>query len=117
MINLDFIINFAKEHVELCFSIGAFFIYVLLYFIALFKNKHKEKDIYKNKILSILDQVPVLVKEAESLIGSGHGDVKKKFVLSSIEKLCELININLNDFDFDRLVENILATPIKRGGP
>lgn len=117
MINLDFIIDFVKVHPELCFSIAAFFIYVLLYIVALIKNKHKDKIKYKKKILSIIDQVPVLVKEAESLIGSGHGDVKKKFVLSSIEKLCKLIDVNLNDFDFDRLVENILATPIKRGGP
>ena len=112
---MEKIISFISEHYEAVILAAACLLDVILFLVGIFKKK---KNIPLDDVLVALPGAVALV---ESKIGSGNGELKKKYVLDMAKALFkESTGIELSDDSktmkfFSSFVEEILKTPTKKG--
>lgn len=106
----DFILDNWKDLVFLfCLVLELFF-----FVIGVFSKKKKEPSVFS----SILACLPVLIKNAECLIGAGNGIKKLEYVLNQVNSIIkQQTGQEMNSSErvvFTRYIEEILQTPQRK---
>ena len=77
-------------------------------------NTTTEKVRIINKYAQIIQQIPEMIKNAETSVGNGNGALKKTLVLQQIQLLCAEKGIDYKNEEFSQEIEKILETPQKK---
>ena len=100
------------EIISLGFSATITTVSIIAYLIKRFKNK-KTNEILEElqKTSEIFAKVPKYINQAEQIFGAKTGLAKLEFVLSKIQVDCARANINIEEQEMVKKIEEILATP------
>ena len=72
-------------------------------------RKKRNVSLYK-----IVEKIPGLVLEAESLFPSNSGASKLTYVLNQIKTLCVMNKVNYDETGFTEYIESVLSAPQKK---
>lgn len=72
-------------------------------------RKKRNVSLYK-----IVEKIPGLVLEADSIFPSGSGASKLAYVLSQIRTLCVMSKVTYDEAGFTEYIESVLAAPQKK---
>lgn len=89
-----------------CGALAVFFATVDL---LLSLRKKRNVSLYK-----IVEKIPSLVLEADSLFPSGSGASKLAYVLTQIRTLCVMNKVNYDEQGFTEYIESVLSAPQKK---
>lgn len=77
----------------------------------------KRQTTQKEKIIElakVVQKLPIFIKSAEEMFGSGKGAVKKQYVLNEARNECFFNDIDFNENEFSDEIEILLSTPQKK---
>lgn len=98
-------IQYFLDHYELIISAFLSLGGCIASFVSLVKTRRSEA------LTEIVNQVPVLCSQIESLFPYGNGSVKLHYVLSQVEKLCKASRLVFDQSYFKEIVEKVLTAP------
>lgn len=100
------------ELIITCITTGISIVSIIL---SIVYNNKKTKSQKIVELAKVVQKLPGYITEAESIFGAGTGTAKMAYVLNKVQIDCLTSKIEYNEEQIKGEIENILATPEKKG--